>query len=227
MKFINLRYLIIGIAMLAAAGLAVAITPREKIADHGPKVDLEAMIPKQFGEWRVDDSLVPIKISPDVQAELNKIYNETLSRTYINDQGLRVMLSIAYGGNQSDSLKVHLPEGCYGGQGFAVGPKVNGDLNTPYGKITVARLVATQQNRIEPITYWITVAGQVATSAWAEKMAKLAYTLAGRVPDGILIRISSISRDTAAAYQLQQDFTYSMLSAVPKESVERLVGKKS
>ena len=31
--------------MLLAAGLSLALTPREKIADHGPRIDLEKMIP--------------------------------------------------------------------------------------------------------------------------------------------------------------------------------------
>ena len=35
------RHLSIGIAMLLAVGLTLAITPREKIANHGPKIDLE------------------------------------------------------------------------------------------------------------------------------------------------------------------------------------------
>jgi len=36
--------------MLAAAGLALAMTPTHKLADQGPKLNLETMIPKQFGE---------------------------------------------------------------------------------------------------------------------------------------------------------------------------------
>ena len=48
---ISLKPLLTGLAMLAAAGLALAITPTSKIADQGPKIDLETMIPKQFGEW--------------------------------------------------------------------------------------------------------------------------------------------------------------------------------
>jgi len=45
MKTFNLRNIIIGLAMLAAAGLAIAITPTSKIADQGPKLNLETMIP--------------------------------------------------------------------------------------------------------------------------------------------------------------------------------------
>jgi len=55
MKTLNLRnmaprFALPGLAMVAAAGLALAMTPTHKLADQGPKIDLETMIPKQFGE---------------------------------------------------------------------------------------------------------------------------------------------------------------------------------
>jgi hypothetical protein len=40
-------------------GLAIAITPTHKLADQGPKIDLETMIPKQFGEWTNGLAAVP------------------------------------------------------------------------------------------------------------------------------------------------------------------------
>jgi len=46
---ISLKHLLTGLAMPAAAGLAIAITPTSKIADQGPKIDLETMIPMLFG----------------------------------------------------------------------------------------------------------------------------------------------------------------------------------
>ena len=67
MKAIKLPHLLIGLAMLAAAGLALALTPRLKLADQGPKISLEAMIPKQFGEWKLEETITSLIVSPDVQ----------------------------------------------------------------------------------------------------------------------------------------------------------------
>jgi hypothetical protein len=54
MRTIN-KHLIIGKAMLSAAGFALTLALRQKIADAGPKVDLESLMPKPFwqssGEW--------------------------------------------------------------------------------------------------------------------------------------------------------------------------------
>ncbi len=95
MPSLSIKHLVIGLTMLAAAGLAYALTPRERIADQGPKIDLETMIPKQFGQWKLDETVLPLIADPQQQALINKIYNQTLSRTYLNQQGDRVMLSIA------------------------------------------------------------------------------------------------------------------------------------
>ena len=83
--------------MIIAAGLAYALHPTHKIADEGEKVNLEAMIPKQFGDWKLDETMHPQKVSAEVESNLEMIYNQTLSRTYINKQGEQIMQSNASG----------------------------------------------------------------------------------------------------------------------------------
>lgn len=227
MKFINLRHLIIGIAMLAAAGLALALTPREKIADQGPKVDLEAMIPKQFGEWVMDEKVVPLQIDPTLKANLDRIYNQILSRTYINGKGERIMLSIAYGGDQSDSMAVHKPEICYPAQGFQIIKQTNATLETGFHSIPVRHLVALQNTRVEPITYWMTIGDKVPASGTSWKMEQLKYGLTGRVPDGLLFRVSSISADHDQAFAAQSGFINELLKNSSQEARARLIGKAS
>src|SRR6476660_10538444 len=101
MTRIHLRTVVIGLLMLLGAALAWAMKPTEKLAAHRESFLLEQMVPEQFGEWKIDTTIVPIAPSPDVKARLDKIYNQTLSRTYVNPAGHRMMLSIAYGGDQS------------------------------------------------------------------------------------------------------------------------------
>jgi EpsI family protein len=226
MQFINIRYLVIGIVMLAAAGLAVAITPREKIADNGPKVDLEILVPKQFGEWKVDESIAPQVVSPDVQARLDVIYAQTLSRTYINQAGERIMLSIAYGSNQgSEDFQVHRPEFCYKAQGFELKQSVEDSINLTWGNLTVRRLIAAQGTRLEPITYWITIGDKTTLPGIGRKLAQISYGLTGKVPDGLLFRISSINNNAPKAYQLQNQFVQTLLQAATPADRIKLAGK--
>lgn len=226
MKFINHRMLVIALLMFAGAGLAWAITPTKKIADSKPVLNLESVIPREFSDWKVDPSIIPISVSPDVQAKLDKLYNQTLSRTYVNSKRQRVMLSIAYGADQrGEATQVHRPEFCYVAQGFRLTANLVGQLITDYGALTVRRLVAVQGNRNEPITYWITVGDKATLPGIGRKFAQLAYGLTGKVPDGMLVRVSSIDTNETEAYQLQDKFIQQLLAAVPESDRFRLIGR--
>ena len=103
------KAIVLALGMGAAAALAHVGVPRHKIADQW-ETDLETMFPAAFGDWEVDRSLPVILPAPDVQAKLDAIYNQVLARTYVNRKtGQRVMLSVAYGGDQSDGCDAHLP----------------------------------------------------------------------------------------------------------------------
>ena len=123
------RAVVVAGLMAASFAGAAAWRPTKRLADTRPKVVLETLFPKGFGEWRVDDRMPVQLISPDTQAMLDKIYNQTLSRTYINPRGDRIMLSVAYGGDQSDGTRAHRPEVCYPAQGFQILSRSQGRLD--------------------------------------------------------------------------------------------------
>jgi EpsI family protein len=225
MNLISFKHLVIGLCMFAAAGMALALKPTARVADAGPKVDLETLIPKTFGDWKIDETIAPLIANPEQEALINKIYNQTLTRTYVNSRNERIMLSIAYGGDQSDNMAVHKPEVCYPAQGFQIlkSPTIS-TFATDAGSIPVKRLVATQGARIEPITYWTTVGDTVAVSGLKWKLQQLKYGLTGKIPDGLLFRISSIQADDAKAYQNQDAFTRDLLKAMSPDGRQRIIG---
>lgn len=205
--------------------MATAFKPIHKVADHGPKIDLETLIPKQFDGWKIDETVVPLIANPEQEALINKLYSQTLTRTYINSRDERVMLSIAYGGDQSDSMAVHKPEICYPAQGFQILKNTTGTFSTGAGEIPVKRLLAIQGQRIEPITYWTTVGDTVAVNGFKWKLNQLKYGLTGKIPDGLLFRISSIQTNEGAAYQMQDNFSRALLDALTPEGKKRIIGR--
>lgn len=216
------------LVMLLAAGLSVLLTPSKRIADLGPVLNLDSAIPKQFGEWKFDDTIIPIQVSADVEAALDAIYNQTLSRTYVNSRGQRVMLSIAYGSDQgSDSMQVHRPEYCYKAQGFDLTVKGDEHIPTGYGAIPVRRLLGEQGRRIEPITYWITIGDKTLLPGFQRKLTQLSYGLTGKIPDGLLFRVSSIDPDISGAYKIQDGFIGQLLQAVEPSTRLKLIGKQN
>lgn len=222
----RLNLLIIGAAMLCAAGLSYALKPSMRVSDKAPAVNLEQMIPQQFAGWKIDPNIVPVRVSPEVQAKLDATYNQVLSRTYVSAGGERIMLSIAYGGAQSDDLSVHHPEACYTAQGFQVLAPALGQLVTEFGVVPVKRLFAILGPRKEPITYWITVGERATQSPFQEKLSRFRYGLTGQIPDGILVRVSSISADRPEAYARQESFVRDLLSAMQPSDRARLVGRR-
>jgi EpsI family protein len=211
--------------MCVAAGLAVAATPTVKMADVRPKIELERVIPESFGDWGIDRSIVPLLISPEVQAKLDKIYNQTLARTYRNARGDRVMLSIAYGGDQSDSMRAHRPEVCYAAQGFNVIRSLLSQVVTRLGVLPVKRLIAVKGQRTEPITYWMVVGDRVVLNGWEQKLAQLRYGLTGSVPDGILVRVSTIDAEADRAFAVQDAFVRDLLPSIQESMRTRVVGR--
>ena len=207
-------------AMLAGIGL----TPTQRLAQD-QSISLEALIPKSFANWQLDTRIAPVTVSADVQAKLDKIYNQVLSRTYVNTEGDLIMLSIAYGGNQiGESLQVHRPEYCYAAQGFQVISGMVDALATRFGNLTVRRVVAIKGQRHEPITYWLTVGDKATLPGWRRKLVQIGYGLTGRIPDGMLVRISSIGVDNAEAYKAQDEFIRDLLDRLQVEDRVKVMG---
>lgn len=218
--------LLLGGVMLAASLAALALKPTRRLADQQPPIALETMVPERFGDWRVDPAVVPITVAADVRARLDALYNQLLNRSYIDGQGRRIMLSIAYGGDQGgDGTQVHRPEFCYAAQGFQLMRNVADELATRYGALPVKRLMAVKGRRNEPITYWITVGDRATVPGLGRKLNQLAYGLTGRVPDGMLVRVSSIDADSRSAYALQERFVNDLLAALPEADRARIAGR--
>lgn len=215
--------IVLVLTVLTFAG-ARAWRPTVRLADGRPKVNLEAMFPKAFGAWAVDEHMPVQLVSPDAQALLNQIYNQTLSRTYLNSEGDRIMLSVAYGGDQSDGTSAHLPEVCYPAQGFQLLSKQTSDLPLGQKAIPVRNIVAKLGVRIEPITYWVVVGERIALTGTEQKLAQLSYTTRGVIPDGVLVRVSSIDPDTARAYRMQAAFVADLARALPARDRSFVVG---
>lgn len=216
---------VLGVAMALTAVATRALTPSSRLADTRPRLDLGTAIPIRFAGWSLDPTVAPVAPNPDTQAALERIYDQTLARTYVDADGHRVMLSLAYGGDQSKAFELHLPEICYVAQGFHIVQKGEGVLATGFGHLPVKRLVARADLRNEPITYWITVGDRATRAGLAQKWQLLAYGLAGKIPDGMLVRVSSIDADAGAAYRLQDSFAAALLAAMTPQARTRLLGR--
>ncbi len=208
--------------MLLAAGLALALKPAPSSPDRRP--NLEQMIPAEINGWHIDPSVIPIPPSPDVQKSLDKLYDQIVSRTYVNDRGERIMLAVAYGSQQSDTLKAHRQEVCYAAQGFSISALRHETLRIREQLVPATRMVATNGQRVEPVTYWFTMGNQVVLDRYERLMVQLRYGLSGEIPDGMLVRVSNLSTDAGRAYAAHDEFIRQLLGAMSPQDAARFIG---
>jgi EpsI family protein len=218
------RNVALGLLMVISAGAAYMSKPSKKLADLNPPITLEAIVPVQFGDWREQVATQSQIVNPQQQLVLDEIYSQTLSKTFVNANGYRIMLSIAYGGDQSRDLQVHRPEVCYSVQGFAISGMQKVQIPLGDGSLPVMRLQTMLGARAEPVTYWVRIGDKIVRGNIEQGLARLSYGIQGYIADGLLFRVSSIDQDTSTAYKTQGQFVDDLMRAIPTNDKAAFLG---
>ena len=220
MKISPVQAIFVSFAILAAAVLAQVLTPHELMAKSSASLDLQRIIPQKFGHWTIAPGVGLVTPSDpegvDLDADKGRVYSQEVGRAYTDGEGHVVMLMVAYGPVQNYRLKAHRPEICYTAAGFRVSEKFGGAIS--YGQdgrsVSVTRLVTQRETRLEPLSYWMRVGNDVATGIVDRQLIRLKYGLQGLIPDGALIRISTVGVDRDLSFKLQDEFIREFLAAV-------------
>jgi EpsI family protein len=221
---LNATTIVLAALMCTASAAGFVVRPTTTAAQLGKAISLDKDVPKSFGDWvELPEQGVQV-VNPQTEILLKTLYSQLLSRTYVNKDGYRIMLSLAYGDDQRGGLQAHKPEICYPAQGFKVGSVAGGTLATSFGPIDVTHVTTRMGNRNEPVTYWLTVGDQVIKSGFDKRLAEMRLALTGQIPDGLLFRISSIDSDDARAFAMQQKFTADLLASVNPTTRKQLAG---
>ncbi len=209
--------------MLSIALLAAWGKPQHRAKNEQARLDLNHLFAKQFGTWRLDD-INSAFVRPTKTATY-RMYDQVLERTYVNALGQRVMLSVAFGSEQSSSLQLHRPEICYRANGFEVRDVKPGTTQSTGRQWAVTRLVATMPDRSEPVTYWTVLGGEVVEDAQSFRWRQWRFALQRELIDGLLVRVSSIEPATPAAFALHDAFIAAMLGAMAPVERDKVIGE--
>jgi EpsI family protein len=202
------RAVVIAAALTGTAVLSALVRPR---ADTGglPASTFGRLFPTAFGSWRVDQRSAAFVRTVDPQGRLANVYDRLIERNFVDDDGYHVMLSVAYNAHAFDgssALQVHRPEVCYRSAGYQIGDPTEAALNLTDRTVAVTRVLARLQGRAEPITYWILVGGRAISEHGQMRKRRILAALRRQPLDSMLVRVSSIDRDTAFAYRKQAAF---------------------
>jgi EpsI family protein len=217
--------LVVFAGMAGAAGLAALFKPRRRNDADTPRIDLDGMFPSRFGAWHVDAAMQAFVRPAAQQGKRYRIYDQVLERTFIDDRGRRVMLSVAFGGEQSASMQLHRPEVCYRASGYEVGDSQAAVLQLGDRPVPITRLKAVMPGRPEPITYWTVLGGAAVADDGSFQLRRLRFAAQRELLDGMLVRVSSIDPDAARAFALHQQFALALSQALAPADRDKILGR--
>lgn len=203
---------------ICALMIAIAMKPVKNYTDYPS--DLENNIPKAFGEWSLAPVLIQqVSLASDNNMQ-NQVYDDVLMRTYINKQGEKVMLALAYVKEQRQDVKVHQPDNCYPAQGFQM---LQSELTT--FKIDANKYPIIGKNQVymgsthrEAVSYWIRVGDDTFLSGLQMRLKTIKDgVLKQRFDDGMLVRVSSeltADEDTKKLFHLHERFLNDLTASV-------------
>lgn len=223
---LNRRAVIATLLMAVAAAGGQAMVPTKRMALLRGPFKLDDIVPSTFSGWKVDTQSVKGIVNPQTEALLNTLYSQLLDRVYVDGEGHRIMLSIAYGADQADDdVQLHYPEVCYPAQGFRVKSNKVEEVALPQGVIHVRRLETQfSDSRFEPVTYWTIIGDQQSLGGWDRKLSEIRHGLKGEIVDGLLFRVSSIDRNSQQAFAVQEAFIKDIVAAMTPQGRRQLAG---
>jgi EpsI family protein len=220
---LNRRSVLIGTALLGIGGVAIARQPKPDAAPVR-KEALDRLVPAKVGDWAYHDTSGLVLPPPDALSDA--LYSGLVTRTYISPNRMPVMLLVAYSNVQDGMLQVHRPEVCYPAGGYRLSPtRVEQVPNGVGGGINANLFSAEGVSRTEQVLYWTRIGNLFPTSWFDQRMAVLRANLDGRIPDGILVRVSTLAPGMGAAHADLAAFAAQLVKSASPSARQLLIGR--
>ena len=192
--------------------LPVAAAPR-RTEDRLKGIKLSDLVPARVGRWSYGDAQSVIVARAD-DAFPTAGSDQVVARSYRAENAPTVMLLIAYGSTQGATLQLHRPETCYPGQGFNLSDFSEPALSLGPDRIQARRFTATRDQRVERLIYWTRIANSFPRNTAGEYAAILGSVFSGVVPDGVLVRLSTLTPDIAQADVALDSFAAELVKSI-------------
>lgn len=217
---LKIRTMAISLMLLVAAATAILATPR--LHEDAAPIEMDNSTPSAFGAWQVLPTAAMQVGLTTTANDINQPYDQTVMRTYVDTQGHAIQVALAWGRHQRQEIKIHRPELCYPAQGLAVESlkDIQFPLLLPNHQVVVGkRMIAhNSAGQKELVSYWIRIGSLYSGNAWQTRLHIMKEGLAGRVTDGVLVRVSqrlANDQDFDAAFVRQEQFISDLYKASP------------
>lgn len=198
------RDLLAGSMLLGVTAASVLLKPRRMFPSLSHD-ELSAAIPKRVGAYTFATSSGLILPPKDELSD--KLYDQVLTRVYVAPGELPIMALFAYGSVQNLSLELHRPDECYPQQGFTITEPERLPLTIGGRRIPANVLSATRPDGYsEQVIFWSRIGTQFPQDRTAQSLLVARENFAGRMPDGLLVRLSVPTGDRAVAVAATKHF---------------------
>lgn len=219
------RNMLLGAAMIGTAALSYTRRPTAPPPLLG-KTKLESLMPARVGRWTYETSAGLVLPPRDQLSE--RLYDELVTRVYSAPDGTGVMLLIAYSGAQDGMLQVHRPEVCYPASGYQLTESREHNIPiNPSFTLPTRFIVAEGFSRTEQLIYWTRIGPSFPTGWLGQRGAVISENMKGIIPDGVLVRISTIAEDSTAATSVLDSFTRALIPSLPDKARQALIGRNA
>ena len=215
------RHFVIGGVLALASGVGWARQPRL----HHPVIpaeQFEAWVPKRFDDWAMQGSSGVVLPPPDSLRD--RLYDNLVTRRYQSPDQTTVMLLLTYNNRQDGVLQVHRPEVCYPVGGVALSDTTQFALPVGDQQIPANFFTAVGPNRTEQVAYFTRLGGAFPRSWMEQRIAVAEENIAGRIPDGFMMRVSLLGADPARALDTLEGFSERFISASPGALQKLILG---
>lgn len=206
------RKVLLGLGMVAASGTAAARMPEP----NRPPIEkdrFESLIPDTVGSWRFASESGVVLPPPDALSE--RLYDNLVTRVYVGPSG-PVMFLAAYNNRQDGIIQIHRPETCYPAGGFVLSNAREVPVSLgPQRTLPAKAFLARGYDRDETVLYWTRV-GNDFPRGWSEqKISVIRANIRGIVPDGLMVRVSTVGGDMGAELNVLRRFVGDFVDAAP------------
>lgn len=215
------RHMLMGAALATASAAAFVREPR--VTKTPLKAgELERLIPVRIGQWDFE-TRSGLVLPPDDPLS-KSLYSDVLTRVYVSANRPPVMLLIAYSNTQNGMLQVHRPEVCYPAGGYTLSETQTKALDVaPQIHIPARFFSAESASRTEQVMYWTRIGTESPTSWIDQRAAVVRANLKRVIPDGILVRTSTVLADYASAEPVLKEFVSAMIHELSPSGRKLLV----
>ncbi len=208
-RTVSRRNLLIGGTLALASGIAFVRRPATA-QPIVPEKTFEKWIPDAFGRWTSTSQSGVVLPPPD--ALRDRLYDNLVTRVFVAAGSPSVMMLLAYNNAQDGVLQVHRPEVCYPVGGYKLSDTRQVDVEVEGRRIPANFFTATGPDRVEQVQYF-TRLGDAFPRNWSEqRLAVIRSNLAGDIPDGMMMRVSTLGIGANEAETLLDEFSRSFIT---------------